>query len=736
MPITVLRLAIPSPLARSFDYLPPAGINPAQLVPGMRLRVPFGRGQAIGILLGFSHVPAVPLDKLKPALELLDNTPVLPEELMRLLNWAVQYHHHPVGEVYATALPVLLRQGEKAEARHKSCWRLSDSGHHFDAAELDKRAPKQAALIRRLQQYPEQGLLAEQLAEVQGNWQTAMAALVKKELVHMHTAPSLEQGLGSDTQPPQLNPEQQAALDHIHQHRHSFSPCLLDGVTGSGKTEVYLRAIEQVIADGKQALVLVPEIALTPQLLDRFRRRFKLPLAVMHSAVSDRDRLNAWCYARDGEAAIVIGTRSAVFTPLKNPGIIIVDEEHDTSFKQQSGFRYSARDLAVVRGHQLNIPVVLGTATPSLESLHNVDLKRYQRLHLPQRAGEAKPPRIRLLDVRHQRMEDQLSEGLLHNIRAHLERGNQVLLFLNRRGFAPTLLCHECGWTAECRRCDAHMTLHQRLRQLRCHHCGSQRRVETQCPKCGSVDLRGLGSGTERIEQALREHFPDTPVDRIDRDSTRRQGSLEAILDAMHDGDARILIGTQMLAKGHHFPKVTLVGILDGDQGLFGIDFRAGERMAQLITQVCGRAGRAEQSGEVLIQTHHPEHPLLNLLCQQGYSAFARAALDERRLAALPPFSHMALLRAEANDAQLPNEFLEQALDAAAPFNPGPVELYGPVPSPMERRAGKYRAQLLIQCEQRAPLHKMLEGWTLALRNLPLSRKVRWSLDVDPVDLI
>lgn len=732
---SVLRVAIPSPLHSLFDYLPPEGCDLNCLSPGVRVRLPFGRSQTVGVLMEVASETDVPVNKLRAAIEVLDTQPVILADQMKLLQWAARYYHHPVGEVMAAALPVLLRQGEPATARHRSLWHITDEGREVDASALAKRAKRQAELLQRLQKAGE-GLTAEQLSELPRNWVDAMAALVKKGWATVEQIPSLSIGSGEIKEGPVLNEQQLQAMELIKFHRNEFAAFMLDGVTGSGKTEIYLRTIEHVLKNGQQALVLIPEITLTPQLVERFKKRFEVPIAVLHSGLNDRERLNAWLYAASGDASIVIGTRSAIFTPLKHPGVIIIDEEHDASFKQQSGFRYSARDLAMVRAQQQKVPVILGSATPSFESMLNVNAGRYHHLSLPKRAGSAKPPKISLLDVRGQQMEDMISQPLLQRMRQHLDAGNQVMLFLNRRGFSPTLICHECGWVAECKRCDTHMTLHQKKRQMRCHHCGSQRPVAFQCPACGSSDLRPVGSGTERIEDALALHFPDQKATRIDRDSTRRKGSLEGKLDDIHAGESNILIGTQMLAKGHHFPNVTLVGILDGDQGLFGMDFRASERMAQLIVQVAGRAGREEKVGQVLIQTHHPDNPLLQLLCHKGYHAFAEAAINERELAALPPFTHMALLRAEANHSLPPENFLEEARNVGQHMAVDGVEFYGPMPAPMERRAGKYRAQLLLQAGQRQQLHKLLDQWVVKLNSLPESRKVRWSLDVDPVDLL
>jgi primosomal protein N' (replication factor Y) len=531
-----------------------------------------------------------------------------------------------------------------------------------------------------------------------------------------------------------LSPEQHHAVDTVRQVGDRYACFLLEGVTGSGKTEVYLQLIAPLVAAGRQTLVLVPEIGLTPQLVERFRTRLGLEICVLHSGLSETQRLQAWRRAAGGQARLILGTRSAIFTPLRHPGLIIVDEEHDGSFKQQDGLRYSARDLAVWRGHTLNVPVVLGSATPSLESLYNVEQGRYRHLTLPQRAGNAQPPQVRLLDLRGRTMYGLLSDALVDAIGRHLRDGGQILVFLNRRGYAPVLLCHACGWVAECRRCDARMTVHRGHGQLRCHHCGSQRPVEHYCPACGSSELLGIGEGTERVEQALKEQFPDQRVLRIDRDTTRRKGALEQALEAAQSGEARILLGTQMLAKGHHFPGITLVAILDADQGLFSTDFRASERMAQLIIQVAGRAGRADRRGEVLVQTHHPDHPLLLQLVEKGYPAFAVTALEERRETLLPPYASMALLRAEAADPQHPRAFLEQARALAGTLREDTVQLWGPVSAPMERRAGRYRAQLLLQTAQRGALQRLLGLWVPQLDGLKTARRVRWSIDVDPVD--
>lgn len=751
---TYFHLAVPSPLRRGFDYLPPVVQSVGSpVVPGVRVRVSFGRTTTIALLLEIRDSTEVPDNRLKAVQAVLDEQPLFSAKLLSLLRWASAYYQHPIGEVVSNALPVLLRQDDPKvwnDALKGECaWQLSETGRALDTqgecpqrgqrgcpgVKSLSRAPRQMALQQLLAK-SEVGLLAKDIDAVQSNWRPVMRKLVEKGWVDVTERPCLPAPSG---RPPVIGPKlhaaQAQAVEHISSQLGGFAVSLVDGVTGSGKTEVYLSLIERVLARGEQALVLVPEIGLTPQLLTRFRERFTVPIAVLHSGLSDRERLCAWQSAREGIAPIVIGTRSAVFTPLPNLGLIILDEEHDISFKQQEGFRYSARDVAIKRGQLEGLPVVLGTATPSLESLHNARQGRYSQLVLRERAGAASHPDISVLDVRKQPMFDGLSSALMNAIRRHIDAGGQALVFLNRRGYAPTMLCHDCGWVAKCQRCDANMTLFNGNSRLRCHHCGCERRADSGCPECQGTELRPVGAGTERLETALKRQFPEVGIARIDRDTTRRKGAMQSLLESVHDGTYRILIGTQMLAKGHHFPEVTLVGIVDIDQGLFSADFRATERMAQLIVQVAGRAGRAEKSGQVLIQTHHPDHPLLQVLLQEGYAAFAIAALEERRQAQLAPHSFLALLRAEAVDTQLPLQFLEHARQLAEAAGIRSVQLLGPIPAPMERRAGRIRAQLLLQSSQRAPLHQLLGPWLQQLESSKLGRKVRWSLDVDPQEM-
>ncbi|PKD40236.1 primosomal protein N' [Methylomonas sp. Kb3] len=724
----ILKVAVPVPLDRLFDYLPPFGVNVSELQAGVRVLVPFGKRQQVGILLAVADNSSVRMDKLKPATAVLDTQPLLADTDIQLLRWASRYYHHPIGEVLAAAFPVALRQGRPALLQHQPCFGLSPQGRLVSPEQL-RRAPKQQALLALLQSTG-----SAMTAAALSAYKPALKALLDKGLVTAHeSAPG--GGLAVTKTALPANPDQQAAIDAVIANLGHFAVSLLEGVTGSGKTEVYMQIIAEVLAQGKQVLVLLPEISLTPQLEQRFLKRFAVNLVSTHSKLTDNQRLHAWLSMQQGHAAIMLGTRSALFTPMPRPGLIILDEEHDSSFKQQEGFRFSARDVAIARAKGLGIPVLLGSATPSLESMANVAQHRYQLLHLPNRAGNATAPSFQLLDIRNKRMQAGLSEPLLAEIQATLAKKQQALIFLNRRGYAPVQICHGCGWVSRCRRCDANLVIHAADRLLRCHHCGSEQSLLKQCPACKTGELQALGLGTERIEQTLASLFPDKVVVRLDRDTTQRKGSLEQYLEQIHDGGVNIILGTQMLAKGHHFPGVTLVAILDIDSGLFSIDYHGSERLAQLIVQVAGRAGRADQPGKVVLQTRHPQHPLLETLLSKGYRAFAQSALQERRQAGLPPFGHQALLRVQAGKAEEPQQFLQAVCRKISELNPGKVQVLGPVTAPMARRAGLFRYQLLLQSPQRKELHQLLDNLLPAIYALKEAKKVRWSLDVDPVDL-
>ncbi len=548
-------------------------------------------------------------------------------------------------------------------------------------------------------------------------------------------SPALNQSLSNPEKSIDLNSDQLFAINAINQAK-NFQTFLLDGITGSGKTEVYFHSIENRLAQGQQALVLVPEITLTPQMVKRFKQRFNVPIALIHSGLTVKKRLENWQLARGGKASIIIGTRSAIFTPLQNPGIIILDEEHDISFKQQSKFRYSARDLAIVRGQFENIPVVLGSATPSLESFYNAHTKKYIYLSLPHRAGEAQSPTVNVINIRDKKLTGGLSSILLDKMHEHLQRKGQVLLFLNRRGYASVLMCHHCGWMAKCNRCDAYYTLHFQPERLRCHHCDSSRPIPKQCQNCKFPELIQVGQGTQRIEAIIQEQFPDYKMVRIDKDTTKQRGSMEKLLDQIHEREAQILIGTQMLSKGHHFPHLTLVAIVEADGGLFSVDFRALERMGQLLVQVGGRAGRSGESGEVMIQTHFPDHPQLQLLLKEGYRKFAESLLKERKQTTLPPYAFLALLRAESKSREITHQFLTQVKTLAEEkMSVKDIQIWGPVPSLMEKCAGRFRGHILLQCNKRHQLQSFLQKWVPEIKTCQLSKKVRWSLDVDPQEI-
>ncbi|OGI49376.1 MAG: primosomal protein N' [Candidatus Muproteobacteria bacterium RIFCSPHIGHO2_12_FULL_60_33] len=725
----IYQVAVPTPLYRAFDYL-----ATVSLVPGARVQVPFGRREMIGVVLGEVAQSELPASRLKAITQPLDAGAILPPPILALLRWAADYYHHPLGEVIHTALPVRLRKGRAPVVGGVKVWMLTHEGKAVDPQTL-KRAPAQKHMLEALAAAAE-GLNAEQLAKVSQRSAAALKALRSKGWVSSHQRDSPPVTNGNLPSAPELNPGQKSAVTAIVAKLDGFHPFLLHGVTGSGKTEVYLNVIEQVLAQGRQALVLVPEISLTPQLVVRFERRFRAPIAVLHSGLNEQERLSAWVRASAGRAPIVLGTRSAVFTPLKNTGVIVVDEEHDASYKQQDGFRYSARDVAVMRAAREKIPIILGSATPSLESLKNARQRTYTLIELPERTGSAVMPQVRLLDMRRLKPSEGLSLPLREALADRLKKGEQSILFLNRRGFSPVWMCFDCGWVAPCKRCDAQLTLHQKKQKLLCHHCGAEQEVAQRCPSCRGENLHPLGEGTERVEGALEKFFPQARIERIDRDSTARRGALEEKLRRVHEGEADILVGTQMLSKGHDFPNVTLVGILNADQGLYGTDFRSSERLFQLIMQVSGRAGRADKPGEVLIQTWHPDHPLFAALQRHDFHGFAEFALNERRETGYPPYSHLALLRAESPTPGAALEFLQEARTLAVRLSPGEgVQILQPMAAPMERRAGRYRAQLLVQSNQRAPLHEFLGQWVRQLAEAKFSKKVRWSLDVDPAEM-
>ena len=722
---TVLRVALPVPLPTLFDYLPPAAGGDVR--PGCRVLVPFGRGQTVGVVVATGVEASVGASKLKRALRLLDDAPLLDTELMQTLAWAADYWLAAPGEAYANALPLALREAKPLPALGEECWSLTTAGR--SALDAGSRRGGSRALLAELAGGASS---AAELDACLPDWRAAARRLLTAGLVERG-----ERRTGANTptrSAPALSEEQQQAVDAVAASLGNYQSFLLDGVTGSGKTEVYLALIERVLAQGRQALLLVPEIGLAPQTLRRLRERLGVSVEVIHSNLAEGERARAWLRARSGEAKVILGTRSAVFTPLPQAGLVIVDEEHDSAYKQQEGFRYHARDLAVVRARALGVPVLLGSGTPSLESLANVEAGRYRILHLRARPAAVQPPTVQIVDMRAQRLEHGLSPTLLAAVADAVARGEQVLVFKNRRGYAPVLYCHACGWHADCPRCERPMTLHAGRRALVCHHCDHHARIPTTCPSCGAAELKPQGQGTERLEEALAARFPDVPVLRIDRETTRRRDAFEQLLGDLRDeAKPAILVGTQMLAKGHDLPNLTLVAIVGVDEGLLSVDFRAGERLAQQLVQVAGRAGRAAKPGRVLLQTHHPDHPLLRQLLAHGYAAAAQTLLAERRQGLLPPFAHQALLRAEATQRSAVDAFLDEAC-ANLPADHG-LQIAGPMPAPMPLRAGRQRGQLLLEAASRRDLHAALRPWATQLAQLPSARKVRWSLDVDPIDL-
>lgn len=721
------------PLSREFDYLPPrTGAPPSA---GSRVLVPFGRRQQVGLVLRHSDESSLAAGKIRRCDAVIDEAPLLSATDLRLIRFTSDYYHHPIGEVVAAALPALLRQGKALHPTVETI-AVSDLGQSQDIEAMARRAPKQAELLEFLIDAGGNGVDADRLTEELPNWRRVAKALFEKGYIarfELRSEDFDETLATAKTDSLVLNEDQQKAVA-ILRASDSFSAYLLDGVTGSGKTEIYLQRMRDVIDQGKQVLVLAPEIGLTPQLVARLRDRLGIEPALFHSGLTDIERLAAWRAARSGAAHLLVGTRSAVFTPLKNPGLIVVDEEHDHSFKQQEGLRYSARDLAIVRAKHLDVPVILGTATPTLEMLQHCREGNYKHIHLPVRAGSAEPPTIRLVDTIRTPAADGISEPLRQAIRDHLKAGGQALIFLNRRGFAPTLICASCGHIAGCDRCDSRLTVHAHSNQLRCHHCGACRSLDTRCGECGEV-VKPLGEGTQRLEEALRAQFPGHSITRVDSDSTKRKGAMHEVLEQATEGAADILVGTQMLSKGHHFPKLSLVGIVNADQGLFGTDFRSAERMAQSIVQVAGRAGRESRRGEVLVQTAFPEHPFWSTLITGGYSRVAAEALAEREVTRWPPFTRLALIRSAAHRHGDALEFLEIAKRSVADRADESLRILGPVDAPMARRAGRYRAQLLLQSSDRQALQNLLRELRPALEQEPMARKVRWSIDVDPIEL-
>lgn len=732
----IAEVALPVPLYQSFDFLLP---DSKQIPVGARIQVPFGRRQLIGIVTNIKSQSQLPISKLKNVEKCLDSSPIFSDDLWQTLLWMQRYYQAPIGEVFDLALPTKLRQGSELKPAAKLCWKLTENlTEKLDVESVSKlkRAPVQQLVVQYLQ--ANQQITVEDMLGERENWRPAIKQLLKKQIVVEHELQTNIEAQPINSQI-KLNAQQQAACQKISQKLQNleFSCSLLHGVTGSGKTEVYFEAIREVLAQGKQCLLLVPEIGLTPQLLDRVRSALSSQIVTVHSGLSDTERHQAWWQAKNGDAKIVIGTRSAVFTPFKSLGLVVVDEEHDGSFKQQDGVRYHSRDVAIYRAKLLNIPIMLGSATPCLESFANSKSGKFEYLELTERATQVALPKVALIDTTQQPLNDGLTPAMVEAIKTTLSQQAQVMLYLNRRGFAPVLYCADCKQAQKCHRCDANLTVHRQSNSVRCHHCGYQARMLSSCQSCSSVELREVGDGTQRLEQALNAIFPDARVLRIDRDSTRRKGELEKALTAVKDGEVDILIGTQLLTKGHDFPNIGMVGILGADHGLCSTDFRASEHLFQQVVQVAGRAGRRQTCGQVLIQSAFVEHPFFEFVKNHDYRAFAEQCLQERQAAALPPAAHLALFRAESVKPALAIGFLNLVKRHLAPSSA--VSVMDAIAAPMERRAGKYRAQLLLQATQRSSLNQCLEQFLSSLNHDPQlkkqARSVRWSIDVDPQDL-
>ncbi|OTG72707.1 primosomal protein N' [Acinetobacter sp. ANC 4169] len=726
-----IRVAVPVHIYDCFDYTVTAE-QYQQAEVGARVAVSFGRQNLVGIIVEklTADTPIDPRFKLKAITELLDEHALLDQKTLNLLTWSAQYYQFPIGEVFQSALPTFLRQGKPYNLLARM-WKVLDL-----AAEAKlTRSEKQQQAYKVLKLHP-QGT-TENILNLAGVETATLKTLEKKAIVecvleHQDFSP---QPVTLAQMPLTANEDQKKAIQQVLKAQKQYQAFLLDGLTGSGKTEVYLQIMQEVLKQGKQVLVLVPEIGLTPQTISRFQSRFHGNIVLLHSGLNDSKRLQAWQAAQTGKASIILGTRSAIYTPLPNLGLIILDEEHDLSFKQQEGFRYHARDVAMYRAHLENCPIILGSATPSIDSYALVESGKITRLELNQRAGAAVMPKIHLIDLKIAQKQNGISQNLIEEIQKRLDKKEQVLVFLNRRGYAPVLICESCAWQAKCPHCDANFTVHrQPYQHLHCHHCGSIHRMPDHCPQCKHSELKPIGLGTAKVEEHLQQLFPNFDVIRVDRDSTSRVGSWQKIYDKIQKSEPVILLGTQMLAKGHHFPYVTLVAILDIDSGLLSVDFRATERTAQLIVQVAGRAGRGERKGEVYLQTLRPDHPLLNTLIQDDYRHFVKQTLKERLAALLPPFRYAALIRCESKSQEQHQEFLQQHAQALRQVSENLIDIWGPIPAPMERKAGRYQAHMVLLSQDRARLHFYIRGWWQnMLHQKPSTMKL--TLDIDPQEL-
>jgi primosomal protein N' (replication factor Y) len=733
----IARVALNVPLSTLFDYTVAGDDAPT---PGQRVVVSFGRRQMTGVVMERVATTDMPVERIKPVKQVLHDSAPLSAGLLDLLRFCSDYYRYPIGQTVLSALPSRLRSGKPIISKPNLSYRLSANGAALDLDLFPKRKVVQRRILAKLAEQPCNLAQIKVLSATAG---AQLNALVAEGWVENFSGALLSStcsertvnGIQNHTfdNAHTLTGEQQQAVDAVSAVQ-GYACFLLHGITGSGKTEVYVHLMHAVLRRGGQVLLLVPEINLTPQLENYFRNRFsEVALVSLHSGLSEGERLHNWQQAQSGTAQIVLGTRLAVFAELPWLALIIVDEEHDSSFKQQDGLRYSARDVAIFRASQCGVAIVLGSATPSLESYHNARSGRYRMLRLTGRAlAEARLPAVRCININQSIMHHGISENLLREIGLRIARREQSLLFINRRGYAPVLMCTGCGWLSGCKHCAGKMVLHLNDKRLRCHHCGYQLHVPHVCPSCGNTDLHPVGSGTQRVESVLQERFPEARILRVDRDSTRNKRSWQTMREQIHANEVDILVGTQMLAKGHDFPALTLVGVLNPDSALYSSDFRAAEKLFAQLVQVAGRAGRADKPGEVLIQTAFPDHPLFRALQAHDFEGWAAAQLAERQMADFPPFAYQAMLRAEGKQETEVYEFLNQARTAAVALR-HTVEILGVVPAALPRRANHLRAQLLIQSSKRKDLQQFLRAWQPLLDALP-AQKLRWSLDVDPLE--
>jgi primosomal protein N' (replication factor Y) len=728
----IVRVALDVPLSTLFDYMVAEGIAVAT---GQRVIVPFRRRQMVGVVMECISTTDVSPECIKPVLQVLHDSAPLSSGLLDLLRFCSDYYRYPVGQTVLSALPARMRSDNPIISKHILSYRLSASGAALDLESFPKRKVVQRRILVKL---AEQACNLAQLKALSATAGVQLKALIQEGYVE-HCDEALPAAEHTFDNAHILTGEQQLAVDSITQTS-GYACFLLHGITGSGKTEVYVHLMHQVLQRGGQVLLLVPEINLTPQLENYFRSRFPdVNLVSLHSGLSDGERLHNWQQAQLGAAQIVLGTRLSVFAELPGLALIIVDEEHDSSFKQQDGLRYSARDVAIFRANQCGVPIVLGSATPSLESYHNAQNGRYRMLKLTGRAlAEARLPTVRCVNINQTVMYHGISENLLREITLRIERREQSLLFINRRGYAPVLMCTGCGWLSGCKHCAGKMVLHLKDQRLRCHHCGYQIRVPQACPSCGNADLHPVGSGTQRVESVLQERFPEARILRVDRDSTRNKRAWQTMREQIHANEVDILVGTQMLAKGHDFPALTLVGVINPDSALYSSDFRAAEKLFAQLVQVAGRAGRADRPGEVIIQTEFPDHPLFRALQTHDFEGWAASQLVERKMAGFPPFVYQAMLRAEGKQENEVYRYLNEARATAVALirsmeSSGQVEIFGVVPAALPRRANHIRAQLLVQGATRKGLQQFLRAWQTSLEALG-SKKLRCSLDVDTLE--